>query len=185
MREPFGTVPAHCTLPEPKSTQKYNAIHRELRFKVKPLNGLSIAIVGDTVSRLTVTDAVLEPPPLVAAQVNVTPSVSLVTALAPQPCFDVMTDSASVTCQATDTLERYQPLSPSLPVIVGVITGGVVSLTAVTVYIATADAPRFPARSVGDTVKLFVPGVAVSIATPLATVPTHCAAGTVDKLSAH
>ena len=46
-----------------------------------------------------------------------------VTAL--QPVVERMIDSGSVTVQLTVTFVVYQPLSPSVPVITGVTTGGV------------------------------------------------------------
>ena len=47
----------------------------------------------------------------------------------PQPVDVERVDCASVTVQLTLTLLRYHPLLPSVPVTVGVITGGVVSGT--------------------------------------------------------
>ena len=43
------------------------------------------------------------------------------------PLVDVIADSASVAVQVTVTSLVYHPLSPRVPVISGVITGGVVS----------------------------------------------------------
>ena len=58
---------------------------------------------------------------------KVVPAVSLVTLAASQPLLALMADSASTTLQVTETLLVYQPLLPSVPLTVGVITGGVVS----------------------------------------------------------
>jgi hypothetical protein len=84
-------------------------------------------IVGGVVSRFIVTDFVVVPPALVAEQEKVTPVVSLVTELLTQPVFELITDSGSVTVQVRVTLEMYHPLFPSVPLILGVITGPVVS----------------------------------------------------------
>ena len=62
-------------------------------------------------------------------QVNVIPVVSVETVLLPHPDDDEIADSGSVTLQETWTLDVYQPLLPSVPVTVGVMTGGVVSGT--------------------------------------------------------
>jgi hypothetical protein len=51
--------------------------------------------------------------------------VLLVKVTALQPVVDRMIDSGSVTDQLIVTLVVYQPLSPSVPVITGVTTGGV------------------------------------------------------------
>jgi hypothetical protein len=88
-------------------------------------------LIGAVASRLTVTDCELLPPALVAEQVKMAPAVSLVTELLPHPVCDVIVDWASVTVQLTDTLLVYQPFVPSVPLTVGVITGGVVSAATV------------------------------------------------------
>ena len=93
---------------------------------------LSKAIVGLVASRLMTTLFEAVPPLLVAEQVIVTPVVSAVTLVTGQ-AGEVMADSASATDQVTFTLLMYQPFLPSLPVMVGVITGGVVSPPFVTV----------------------------------------------------
>jgi hypothetical protein len=49
-------------------------------------------LIGAVASRLTVTDWLFGPPALVAEQVNVTPAVSVVTLLVPQPLVDVIVD---------------------------------------------------------------------------------------------
>jgi hypothetical protein len=76
---------------------------------------------------LTVTDWLFVPPPLVAEHVKVTPEVSVVTLLVPQPDWEVIVESGSVTVQVTVTLLLYQPLFPRVPLTFGVITGGVES----------------------------------------------------------
>ena len=86
-----------------------------------------VKIVGGVASRLIVTDRVAVPPRLVAVQVNVTPDVSEVTLVVPQPVEELTADSASITDQLTPTLLVYQPPFPSVPVTVGVIVGGVPS----------------------------------------------------------
>ena len=65
------------------------------------------------------------PPSLSAEQVSVVPVVLFVNVTALQPVVERMIDSGSVTDQLTVTLVVYQPLSPSVPVITGVTTGGV------------------------------------------------------------
>ncbi len=83
---------------------------------------------GGVWSILMVTETELcNPAPLVAEQVKVTPGVSAVSVVLPQPVEDVTPDSGSVTVQLTVTLLRYHPLFPSVPEICGTITGGVVS----------------------------------------------------------
>ena len=67
------------------------------------------------------------PPALVAWQVNVVPLVSVFTVVDPHPEVEVTADSLSETAHDTLTLLTYQPLFPSVPVTVGVMTGGVVS----------------------------------------------------------
>ena len=84
-------------------------------------------MVGAVTSRLMVTDCVLVPPALVAEHVNVVPAVSIVTLLDPQPVLDVIVDSGSATVHETPTLLVYQPLLPSVPLTVGVMTGEVLS----------------------------------------------------------
>ena len=91
-------------------------------------------IVGGVVSRLTVT--VLElgrPAPFTAEHVSVRPAVSVVMDVEPQPVEDATPDSGSVAVQVTVTLLTYQPLRPNVPLIAGVITGGVLSMTMVKV----------------------------------------------------
>ncbi|MEO6652614.1 MAG: hypothetical protein ABIP17_08155 [Ilumatobacteraceae bacterium] len=47
-----------------------------------------------------------------------------------QPVVEVTADWPSLTVQTTETSERYQPSNPWVPLIVGVISGGVVSVVA-------------------------------------------------------
>ncbi len=69
----------------------------------------------------------LTPAPFVAEHVNVVPVVSESIVVVLHPVLDVIPDSGSLTLQLTVTSLVYQPLLPSVPFIVGVITGGVVS----------------------------------------------------------
>lgn len=85
-------------------------------------------ITGAVASLFTVTLIEFVPPLEVAVHVKVTPVVSVVTVVGSQPVFDDTADSASVTVQDTETFDVYQPLFPSVPVTVGVITGGVASV---------------------------------------------------------
>jgi hypothetical protein len=86
-------------------------------------------IVGAVASRLIVTESVEVPPVLVAVHVNVTPVVSLVTEFVASQStdLDVIAESGSLTLNVTVTSLLYQPLSPSVPVMVWVMTGGVAS----------------------------------------------------------
>jgi hypothetical protein len=63
----------------------------------------------------------------VAVHVKVVPVVSEVTLLAPQPFWEVIVDSGSVTVQLTETSLVYQPFVPRVPTTFGVMTGGVLS----------------------------------------------------------
>ena len=87
---------------------------------------------GADASRLMVTVWLAVPPALVAEHVNVSPVVSAVTLLGPQPVDDEIDDSASVTVQVRPTLLVYHPLVPRVPVMFGVMTGGVASAGAPT-----------------------------------------------------
>jgi hypothetical protein len=90
--------------------------------------------VGAVASRLIVTDCDAVPPALVALQVSVVPAVSAVIVMGPQPLVLVTVLSGSVTVQDKSTSLTYQPLLvPAVPVITGVITGGVPSVGADTV----------------------------------------------------
>ena len=75
---------------------------------------------------LTLCEAV--PPALVATQVKVTPGVSVVTLCVLQPTVMEIADSSSTTLQDTLTLLVYHPLLPRVPVMFGVMTGGVLSI---------------------------------------------------------
>jgi hypothetical protein len=81
---------------------------------------------GGLASRLIVLETELVPPALVAVQVNVTPVVSVVTVEVTQGA-DVTGDSGSVTVHVTETALVYQSFVPSVPLMFGVMTGGVVS----------------------------------------------------------
>src|SRR5215471_1237112 len=94
-------------------------------------------IDGGVASRLIVTVLRLESPaPLVAEQVTDKPAVSVVMDVGPHPVEDAIPDSGSVAFQVTVTLLTYQPFEPSVPVIVGVITAGVLSMTIFRVCVA-------------------------------------------------
>jgi hypothetical protein len=82
---------------------------------------------GAVASRLIVTLWIVVPPVLVAWQVKVTPVVSVATVWRSQPTCMVTVDSLSTTDQLTLTVLVYQPLFPSVPLILGVMIGGVVS----------------------------------------------------------
>ena len=99
---------------------------------------------GALLSILIVTDAeLLRPTLFVVMHVRTVPAVSAVSVTGPQPDEDVMADSASVTLQLTVTGLVYHPFVPCVPVMVGVITGGVVSVVAPirNTYAAPASAP--------------------------------------------
>src|SRR5690349_6564153 len=106
-------------------------------------------MVGGILSILIVTgtDAV-RPTPFVAEQVKVTPAVSAVRVLAPQPVEEATPDSGSPTSHVTVTLPVYQSLLPNGPATCGTITGGVVSkTTCVVASAALFDASTFPTKS--------------------------------------
>lgn len=82
---------------------------------------LSILIVTITeLERLTL---------LVTEQVRVVPAVSSVKVEAVQPVEEKMPDSGSSTVQLTVTSLVYQPPDPSMPLMFGVMTGAVPSVT--------------------------------------------------------
>ena len=85
-------------------------------------------MVGGVASRLTMTLFDVVPPADVAVHVNVVPAVSVETVLVPHPDEAEIAEFGSVTLQDTLTLDVYQPLLPDVPVTVGVMTGGVVTL---------------------------------------------------------
>src|SRR5262249_44080826 len=82
---------------------------------------------GAVASRLRVTLFEVVPPALVAWQVKVVPVVSVATVWELQPVCMVTVDSLSITDQLRVTVLVYQPFVPKVPVIVEVMTGGVVS----------------------------------------------------------
>jgi hypothetical protein len=82
---------------------------------------------GPVASRLIVMLFEAVPPALVAWQVKVIPVVSVATVWELQPVCMMTVDSLSITDQLTLTVLAYQPLLPNVPLIVGVMTGGVVS----------------------------------------------------------
>jgi hypothetical protein len=86
--------------------------------------------VGAAVSRMIVTAWVEVPPPLVAVQMYVMPleSVSVLLVVLSQPEDELIAESGSLTVQLTVTSPVYQPLSPTFPVMLGVMTGGVWSV---------------------------------------------------------
>jgi hypothetical protein len=107
---------------------------------VQPAGGIPEMTVG-VWSILIVIEAELDnPAPFVAEQVIITPSVSPETVAVEHPVDVAMPDSASVTDQDTVTGLVYQPLLPSVPAMLGVMTGGVVSVCTVVVASATVFA---------------------------------------------
>src|SRR4051812_9202956 len=76
----------------------------------------------------TGTDRVV-PTPFVAVHVSVTPFVSVVKFVVVQPLLLAIPDSGSLTIQLTVTLLMNHSLLPSVPVIIGATTGGVLSTT--------------------------------------------------------
>lgn len=95
------------------------------------------------------------------------PVVSDVTLLVPQPEDDEIAESGSVTVQPTETLLVYQPLFPSVPLTLGVITGGVESAGTVKVKVTSRSFPvmSFPSCSTRFHVTLYayVPGEAGAV----------------------
>src|SRR5262245_15601192 len=105
-------------------------------------------IAGGVVAVLVVMGTgVARPTPFVGGEVTVTPAVSSVRLVGVHFVEDAIPDSTSDTFQFTVTALRYQPLLPSVPVIWGVIIGGVISAMFITtsdlVFIGslTSDAP--------------------------------------------
>src|SRR5262245_7792485 len=88
------------------------------------------------------------PAELLAEQVRVTPAVSAVRLVGVHPVEDAIPDSGSDTLQFTVTALRYQPLLPSLPVICGLITGGVTSTIVTTKSALVFIGSLLPAASV-------------------------------------
>lgn len=115
-------------IPEVASLQVKLTVTSLLRQPLALASGLTLPVMmGRVVSRWIVTNFEAVPPLLVAEQVKVTPVVSVVTAVDSQPVWSVMEDSLSATDQLTVTSLVYQLLLPNVPLIVGVMTGGVVS----------------------------------------------------------
>src|SRR5215472_13555787 len=122
-------------------------------------------IAGGVAPRLTVTVRELaRPAPFVAEQVSVWPAVSEMIDVEPHPVEEAMPDSGSVALQVIVTLLMYQPFSPSVPVMVGAITGGVLSMTMVKVCVAVCgwqlDKLTRQLESMTCTLKVKVPLVA-------------------------
>src|SRR5215472_6173319 len=131
-------------------------------------------IDGGVASRLIVTVLKLESPaPFVAEQVTEKPAVSVVIDVGAHPVEDAIPDSGSVAFQLTVTLLTYQPFEPIVPAIVGVITGGVLSITILRVCVAVCgwqlETLTRQLESTTCTVKVKVPPVAgvVPLITPL------------------
>src|SRR5689334_19090814 len=89
-----------------------------------------------------------KPTPLVAEQLSVTPAVSSVRLVGAHPADDAIPDSGSETLQFTVTALRYQPLLPGVPVICGVISGGVISAIFTAKSALVLIGSLFPAASV-------------------------------------
>jgi hypothetical protein len=84
-------------------------------------------------SILIVTETEFESPRwFVAEHVNVVPPVFEVRLEAVQPVEERIPDSSSDTDQLRDTSLVYHPFKPSVPLMLGTMTGGVLSETAVT-----------------------------------------------------
>src|ERR1043166_1051300 len=115
--------------PESPSVQVKLTVTLELFHPAALGDGVrDAASTGGVASSFTVTEAELESPvPFVAEQVSVTPAVSPGKAVVPHPEEDAMPDSGSVTLQLTVTGLRYQPPLPEVPLMVGVMSGGVAS----------------------------------------------------------
>src|SRR5215216_2155255 len=115
--------------------------------------GTPLTPVGAVASRLIVTDCELVPPALVAVQVRVVPAVSALIVVEPQPLLEEIADSLSVTDQETVTSLVYQPLLPCVPTTLGVITGGVLSVTTgattCTVIVVGVPSFNFPPLTIG------------------------------------
>ena len=95
-------------------------------------------ITGGVTSIFTLTETAFESPAtLVAEQVMVIPGVDVESSTVLQPEDDAMPDSGSVTLQETETGLIYQPLFPNVPLTVGMMTGGVVSMTITKFAVAT------------------------------------------------
>lgn len=128
-----GQLPA---TPEPVSVQMNVTTGRPVAMLYQPVAegfaGLILAVtVGGVVSILMVTGTeVNRPTPLVAEQVIVTPVVSAVWVKASHPVFETIPDCGSKTFQVTVTALTYQPFKPFVPLMMGIIEGGVKSKNA-------------------------------------------------------
>src|SRR5688572_18519857 len=87
-------------------------------------DGVPSVTVGGVESRFTVTLAVAVPPDEVAVQVMVSPAVSCVTVVAPQPLCERMGDCGSVTAKLICGLVTYQSSKNVVPITVEVMIGG-------------------------------------------------------------
>src|SRR6516165_8256587 len=106
-------------------------------------------ITGGVLSILMVMGTDVErPTPLVAVQVRLTPAVSAGRFVGAHPVEDAIPDSRSDTLQFTVTALRYHPLLPSVPVIWGVMTGGVTSTIVTPKSALVFIGSLFPAASV-------------------------------------
>ncbi len=83
--------------------------------------------MGGVTSRETVSVLLDVPPDDVATHVSVVPAVSVAIVAGSHPGPDDASDSGSPTSQLTATSETYQPLAPSVPDTVDVMSGGVMS----------------------------------------------------------
>ncbi len=89
--------------------------------------GVRVTPVGAVLSILMVTSSSAVPPSLVALHFRVAPAVSPVRYSVVQPSSITQVESSSSMLQARPTLLVYQSSAPSVPVMTGVITGGVMS----------------------------------------------------------
>src|SRR5690242_20337451 len=96
------------------------------------------------------------PTTLLAEHVRVTPAVSSVRLVGAHPVEDAIADSGSDTLQFAATALRYQPLLPSVPVIWGLITGGVGSRTCTIISALIFIGSLFPCASVAMLKKPYV-----------------------------
>ena len=109
-------------------TATLEAMSTSLWLGGQRLFGVALTVqAGAVLSSLIVTLWEAVPPALVAVQVKVLPAVSAVMFVEPHSMSVVTVDSGSVTVQLAVTSLVYQPLLPRVPVMVGVMTGGVVS----------------------------------------------------------
>src|SRR5688572_22351029 len=111
---------------------------------------------GAVLASVTVTLSRALPPMRLAVQVKVAAAVSVDSTTVLQPLLEPIAESASLTFQLTVTSPTYQPLSPSVPLTTGAITGGVSSVSMVQACVA-GEASRLPATSRARTAKLCAP----------------------------